>query len=142
MPTVTHTAELPGTPDQIWAVISDLGRYGDWNVTHTGFPDGAPTLADGLSFREKVTIMGMPGEATWTVKELTAPNKIVLEGAGPMGVQLGQEISLTGDNGATTINFSASFNGGPLAGPMGDAVAKSAEKAAEESVGKLRGLLG
>jgi carbon monoxide dehydrogenase subunit G len=142
MPTVTHSAELPGTPDQVWAVVSDFDRYGDWNVTHSGFPDGAPQLSDGTSFREKVTIMGMPGEATWTVKEVDAPNRLVLEGAGPMGVQLGQTVELTGDDGATTISFSASFDGGPLAGPMGAAVAASAEKAAAESVGKLRALLG
>jgi carbon monoxide dehydrogenase subunit G len=142
MPTVTHSAELPGSPEQVWSFISDFSRYGDWNVTHSGFPDGAPELSDGASFREKVTIMGMPGEALWTVKEVAAPHRVVLEGAGPMGVQLGQTIELAGNGGATTISLSASFDGGPLAGPMGAAVAQSAERAAAESLGKLRTLLG
>ena len=34
---------------------------------HAGFPDGPPQLAEGVTFRERVTIMGMPGEATWRV---------------------------------------------------------------------------
>jgi hypothetical protein len=142
MPTVTFSADIAAPLEKVWEIAGDLGRYGEWNTTHTGFPDGVPTLADGATFRERVTIMGMPGEATWTVKELSAPNKLVLDGAGPMGVTLGQTLELTATGGATTVSFTASFDGGPLAGPMGAAVAASAEKAAAESLEKLNGLLG
>ena len=65
MPEVSRSAELPAPPERAWEIFSDISRYGEWNETHDGFPDGPPELATGTTFREKVTIMGMPGEATW-----------------------------------------------------------------------------
>ncbi len=125
----------------MWAVASDLGRYGEWNTTHSGFPEGTPELAPAATFKQKVTIMGMPGEATWTVAELEAPSRLVLDGQGPMGVKLAQRLELAGEGDATSVSLTATFDGGALAGPMGDVVAKSAEKAGAESLERLRALV-
>jgi carbon monoxide dehydrogenase subunit G len=142
MPTISRSLEFDKTPEEIWAVTSDMDRYGDWNLTHTDFPDGTPQLEQGASFREKVTIMGMPGEATWTVAELDAPHKVVLDGQGPMGVKLGSKLELAPNGDGTSVTMEASFDGGPLAGPMGEAVGKAAGKTADESLEKLKGLIG
>lgn len=142
MPTVNQSVEILAPPDRVWAVVGDLSRYGEWNVTHSGFPDGTPQLEPGAAFKERVTIMGMPSEASWRIVELEAPKRLVLDGDGPMGVKLGQRLELAGNGEATTVRMEASFDGGPLAGPTGDAVAKSAEKAGVESLEKLRALVG
>jgi carbon monoxide dehydrogenase subunit G len=142
MPTASFTAEIPASPDKVWGVIKDLGKYSEWNVTHVAFPDGTPSLDEGAQFREQVTIMGMPGEASWTVSEIDGSH-FALSGQGPMGVMLGQKVSITptADGNGTTIQFEASFDGGPLAGPMGESIKASAEKAAEQSLEKLKGLV-
>jgi hypothetical protein len=59
-----------------------------------------------------------------------------------MGIVLGTTLSLAEDGGSTTVSISVSFDGGPLAGPMGATVAASAEKGAAESLEKLKGLVG
>jgi hypothetical protein len=35
-------------------MASDWSRYGVWNVTHSGFPDGPPRKEPGTTCREKV----------------------------------------------------------------------------------------
>jgi hypothetical protein len=59
-----------------------------------------------------------------------------------MGIRLGTAIELAPVDGGTTVSIQVSFEGGPLAGPVGDAVARSAQKGALESLERLRSLVG
>ena len=141
MPSVTQSLEIPAPAEQVWAIATDWTRYGEWNITHSGFPDGLPPDEQGATFKEKITIMGMPGEASWTVTEHVAPNRSVWSGEGPMGIRLGTMLELTPAAQGTTVSIHVSFDGGPLAGPIGDAVARSAQKGALESLERLKGLV-
>ena len=142
MPEVTQSLEIAAPAEKVWEVATDLSRYGEWNISHTGFPDGTPTTEEGAKFREQITIMGMPGEATWTITETVAPERTVWSGEGPMGITLGTKLELAPSGDGTTVSISVSFDGGPLAGPMGATVAASAEKGAAQSLDKLKGLVG
>jgi len=142
MPTVSQSLEIPADVELVWSVATDWSRYGEWNVTHSGFPDGPPGAEPGAKFKERITIMGMPGEADWTVAETIAPTRTAWSGEGPMGITLGTRIELVPSGTGTTATIEVSFDGGPLAGPLGDSVAKSAEKSALASLEKLRGLMG
>jgi uncharacterized protein YndB with AHSA1/START domain len=141
MPEVTSTLDIPASPQAVWDVATDLSRYGEWNISHTGFPDGTPASEAGAKFREQITIMGMPGEANWEIAEAVAPERTVWTGAGPMGIVLGTKLELTPSGDGTTVAISVSFDGGPLAGPMGATVAASAEKGAAQSLEKLAALV-
>lgn len=141
MPEVTQSVDIPASPQQVWDVATDLSRYGEWNSSHTGFPEGTPSTEEGATFTEKITIMGMPGEAKWTIAEVSAPERTVWNGEGPMGIVLGTRLELAPSGDGTTVSISVSFDGGPLAGPMGATVAASAEKGAAESLEKLKGLV-
>jgi carbon monoxide dehydrogenase subunit G len=142
MPEVTQSVEIAAPAEKVWEVATDLSRYGEWNTSHTGFPDGTPTTEAGATFKEKITIMGMPGEATWTIAEAVAPERTVWSGQGPMGITLGTKLELAPSGDGTTVSISVSFDGGPLSGPMGATVAASAQKGAAESLEKLKSLVG
>ncbi len=141
MPTVTQSLEIPAAPEQVWEIATDWSRYGEWNVTHTGFPEGPPGADQGATFKEQITIMGMPGVASWTVAESSAPMRTVWTGEGPMGITLGTRLELAPTAAGTTVSISISFDGGPLAGPIGETVARSAEKGALDSLQRLRGMV-
>ena len=141
MPTVTQSLEIPAAPEQVWALATDWSRYGEWNITHTNFPEGPPANVAGSTFKETITIMGMPGEASWTVAESSEPMRSVWTGQGPMGITLGTRLEFAPSEQGTTVSISISFDGGPLAGPIGDTVARSAERGALESLERLRGML-
>jgi hypothetical protein len=141
MPTVTESLEIPAGPERVWEIATDWSRYGEWNVTHTSFPDGLPGDAQGAKFKETITIMGLPGEANWTVAESTPPTRTVWAGEGPMGIRLGTRLELAPSADGTTVSISITFDGGPLAGPIGETVARSAQKGALESLERLRGMI-
>jgi hypothetical protein len=143
VPTVTGSAEIPVKPTELWErMAGDLSNIGDWNVTHSAWPDPLPDDYEvGTRFREQVKIMGMPGEVTWEVKELEVGKNFALEGDGPMGIKLRSAVQLEETDAGTKATMESAFEGGPLVGPMGDTVAKAAEKAAEESLAKLQAIV-
>lgn len=141
MPSVNKSVELSASPEQVWATITDFTKYGDWNVTHVAFPDGAPASLDtGATFKEKVKIMGMPGEVAWSVDEATAPSTLKLSGKGPMGTHMKYAYSLSANGDGTTLDLESEFGGAAL-GAMAGALTKETDKALDESVAKLQALI-
>lgn len=140
--TVASSIELPAAPAVVWAVISDLRRYGEWNVTHVGFPDGPPDLVRGARYRERLKIMGIEDEADWEITEVETGHRFALAGRGPLGVRLTASLTLSpSGSDATTLSYETAFGHGPLRGLFGKAVARRAASSARESLALLERLL-
>ena len=141
MAVVSETAELPASPEQVWAKVGDLSTYPEWLTLHEGFPDGTPELTEGTTFKEKVKIMGMPGEVTWTVTACEPNKRLEMEGRGPMGTTTRAGWTLAANGGdSTSLTYEGEFSGAALA-PMASALEKESRKTAVESIEKLRQLL-
>jgi len=142
MHTVASSIELPAPPAVVWEVISDLRRYGEWNVTHVGFPDGPPALVRGARYRERLRIMGVTDEAEWEVTDVEVGRRYALAGQGPLGVRLTAGLTLTpSGSDATTLAYETAFGQGPLRGLFGKAVARRAASSAKESLARLERML-
>ena len=143
MQTVSTTREIVAPLDSVWGIVKDPSRYGDWNVTHTGFPDGTPAFyAEGMTIRERLVIMGMPAEARWTITHYEDLRGVAMEGDGPMGITLRQILGLTESDGGTVAEVTTSIGGSLLLKPIVDSLAQAARKAAGESLEKLTALAG
>jgi hypothetical protein len=141
--TVSTTREIVAPLDSVWGIVKDPSRYGDWNVTHTGFPDGTPDFyAEGMRIRERLVIMGMPAEARWTITHYEDLRGVAMEGDGPMGITLRQILGLTESDGGTVAEVTTSIGGSLLLKPIVDSLAQAARKAAGESLEKLTALAG
>jgi hypothetical protein len=141
--TVSTTREIVAPLDSVWGIVKDPSRYGDWNVTHTGFPDGTPDFyAEGMRIRERLVIMGMPAEARWTITHYEDLRGVAMEGDGPMGITLRQILGLTESDGGTLAEVTTSIGGSLLLKPIVDSLAQAARKAAGESLEKLTALAG
>jgi Polyketide cyclase / dehydrase and lipid transport len=141
LPTVSTIREITAPLEAVWGIVKDPSRYGDWNVTHAGFPDGTPTFyAEGMTLRERVMIMGMPAEARWTITGYEDPGGVVMVGDGPMGITLRQIFALTRREDGTIAEVTTSIHGGLLIRPIVDSLAQAARKAAGESLEKLTAL--
>jgi Polyketide cyclase / dehydrase and lipid transport len=141
--TVSTTREIVAPLEAVWGIIKDPGRYGDWNVTHTGFPDGTPDYyAEGMTLRERLVIMGMPAEARWTITHYEDLRGVAMEGDGPMGITLRQILALTRNGEGTLAEVTTSINGSRLLGPIVDSLAQAARRAAGESLDRLHVLSG
>jgi hypothetical protein len=141
--TVSTTREIVAPLESVWGIVKDPSRYGDWNVTHTGFPDGTPDFyAEGMRIRERLVIMGMPAEARWTITHYEDLRGVAMEGAGPMGITLRQILGLTESDAGTIAEVTTSIDGSLLLRPIVDSLAQAARKAAGESLEQLTALAG
>jgi len=141
MKTVSRSLEFTTPADAIWAVASDFSRYGEWRQSHNDFPEGPPSLDPNSSFKENLLLMGMPGQAEWTVSEIDAPRSLLLSGKGPMGVSLGMHLELAPNGAGTTVTIESKFGGGMLMGPLASQAEKALGESDEVSLQKLRDLV-
>lgn len=142
MPEVSVSVSVPAPVDKVWALVSDFERFGEWNTIHTAFPNGAPgELVVGQVFSEKMTLMGMPSEAAWTVTEVEPGRSWKLNGKGPMGITLMQHYILAEDGGSTTVTVESEFKGAAV-NMMAARVKDATTTALNESLRKLTALLG
>ncbi|MFF0426645.1 SRPBCC family protein [Streptomyces sp. NPDC004520] len=141
MAEVSAEARIEAPAGKVWARLTDFSSYGEWNATHTGFPNGGPAaLEAGATFTENMKLMGFPAEVLWTVEELESERAFAIRGKGPMGVVVGTRYSLTADGDATTVRIDGEFTGAAvslMAGKLKD----SATAALTESLRKLAGLV-
>ncbi|MEE1814173.1 type II toxin-antitoxin system Rv0910 family toxin [Streptomyces sp. NPDC004288] len=141
MAEVSAEARIEAPAGKVWAQLTDFSSYGEWNATHTNFPNGGPEpLEAGATFTENMKLMGFPAEVLWTVEELESERAFAVRGKGPMGVVVTTRYSLAADGEATTVRIDGEFTGAAvslMAGKLRD----SATAALTESLRKLSGLV-
>ncbi|HWG25314.1 type II toxin-antitoxin system Rv0910 family toxin [Actinospica sp.] len=141
MPEVSVSAPVAAPADKVWALITDFGRFSEWNDIHTDFPHGVPAaLAVGNKYSEKMALMGMPAEVSWTVTELEPGRSYLLQGNGPMGISVRQQYSVDDGNEGSLVTVGIEFKGTAvtmMAGKIKDATTT----ALTESLRKLAALV-
>ena len=143
MPKVSVSTEAAAEPERVWQLAVDLPRYAEWLTMHDAFTsDVPPTLGEGITYKQRVKLMGMPAEMAWRVITAEAPGKLELAGDGPMGVKAHNRFTIEPSGGGSQITFEMEFSGPALAGPMAAMVEKQAGAAAEQSLAKFTALLG
>jgi carbon monoxide dehydrogenase subunit G len=141
MAALENSIQIPAAQDKVWAAIADLEVYGQWMTLHVDFPDGTPDeMKVGESFKEKVKIMGMPGDVTWTVADYQEGERVELSGAGPMGTTLSAVFEVKADGEDTHVSYASEFGGAALA-PLAATLEKEAAKAGQDSLERLRELV-
>ncbi|MFI9770887.1 SRPBCC family protein [Streptomyces sp. NPDC052415] len=141
MAEVTAQARIDAPADTVWAQLTDWSAYGEWNATHTSFPQGGPTaLEAGGTFQENMKLMGFPAEVEWTIEELEPARVLALRGKGPMAVSVATRYTLTPDGDATTVRIDGEFTGAAVS-LMAGRLKDSGTAALNESLRKLAGLV-
>ncbi|ALV37054.1 SRPBCC family protein [Streptomyces sp. CdTB01] len=141
MPEISAESRIEAPAEKVWAQFTDWPAYGEWNATHTSFPQGGPaSLEEGATFQENMKLMGFPAEVEWTVTELEPARLLAIRGKGPMAVTVATRYTLTPDGDATTVRIDGEFTGAAvtlMAGRLKD----SGTAALNESLRKLAGLV-
>ena len=109
---ITRSRDVPGTPDEVAAVVVDLERWPAWFALHTGWSGPIPTEARvGAEFKHKVRVLGLPGDVTWKVTTLDLPRNVVLKGKGPSRSNMGVDFRVAPRDGGSTVAFTATIGG-------------------------------
>src|SRR5690349_18310878 len=112
MPKVSVSAEASAAPQRVWELAVDLPRYAEWLTMHEGFTGDIPaTLGEGIAYKEKVKLMGMPAEMAWRVTTADAPGKLEMAGDGPMGVKAHNRFLIEPAGAGSQITFEMEFAG-------------------------------
>ncbi|MGW3121931.1 type II toxin-antitoxin system Rv0910 family toxin [Streptomyces sp. NPDC001107] len=141
MPEINAEARIEAPAEKVWAQLMDWPAYGEWNATHTSFPQGGPAALEvGGTFQENMKLMGFPAEVEWTISELEPARVFAITGKGPMAVTVATRYTLTPEGEATKVRIDGEFTGAAvtlMAGRLKD----SGTAALNESLRKLAGLV-
>ena len=123
------------------ALVANPARHADWLSMHAAFREAPPEVASaGDAFEEQVTLMGIPADISWVVREAEA-GLTALDGTGPMNLTLALRMEVAQDEADTvTFTIRAGIGGDPVEGPLGATVATSVEEALVESAERFAAL--
>ncbi len=140
MATATTTTEISAEPAAVWAVLSDPARLPEWVTIHQGYVGEPPaTFESGTGYGQRVSIMGMPADISWTVTTVEAPTRSVTTGSGPMGINVANTYALEPSGAATLVTWTMEFSGGMVMAVGGqlESQVSAAQRASFEKLRKI-----
>ncbi|MQW75577.1 crotonase/enoyl-CoA hydratase family protein [Nocardioides sp. dk4132] len=138
---VEATAEVAAPLAVASALVANPARHADWLSMHAAFREAPPEVASaGDAFEEQVTLMGIPADISWVVREAEA-GLTALDGTGPMNLTLALRMEVAQDE-ADGVRFTirAGIGGDPVEGPLGATVESSVKEALVESAERFAAL--
>ncbi len=84
---IRKSAHVNASPEQVFALLTDLDRLPEWSTVTVATSD-APSgeLRQGDRFRQTLRVVGKQIDAQWTVTELDRPRHVAYEATGPPGL--------------------------------------------------------
>ena len=142
---VQTTIEIGAPPDEVWAIVSDPRRLGEWVTIHRSLEraDAGP-LQQGFTMEQEMVLHGQPFIVAWTAAEVDAPCLVRWEGDGPAGSSAMTEYRLAATDRGTRFFYANSFDvpGGPLGRMAAGAVTGDAPREeADASLQRLKALV-
>jgi carbon monoxide dehydrogenase subunit G len=141
---VERTVEIAAPPREVYEVVMDPARLGDWVTIHDHLED-APRgrLRRGSKLTQCLRLAGRRFKVRWTVSENDPCKRVVWEGRGPVGshAQVVYEFDENGQGTRFSYMNQYDLPGGVFGRVAGRAVSRVTEKEADGSLQKLKSLL-
>jgi carbon monoxide dehydrogenase subunit G len=143
MPEAHVVTELPCSPEDAWAILSNMSRFGEWMTIHDQWNTEVPAeISVGTKVTEQLTIMGMTNKIEWTVEEYNPPKALKISGTGLAGAQISFTLSVgAGEASNAEVSIDAEFTGQMMVGAIGQAVEKNASIELDKSLVQLAALV-
>jgi hypothetical protein len=141
MATVDVAVSSDLSPDQAWALASDLRRFDDWLTIFGGWRSDVPSHVEvGTCVSSLIKVKGFRNTIHWEVTNYDEPKRIEMCGKGFGGVQISLRTDITDDDPGTTFHLVADLSGAVLNGPIGSLVARVIKGDVKRSVENLASL--
>ena len=143
MATVSTSINIQAPVQDVWELVTDLNRMGEWVSIHRDFPAPPPgDVEAGTRFEQTLAVAGTPFKVEWTAVDVNGPERLSWEGTGPAGTTARTSYSLTAADGGTHFGYENEFK--LPAGQVGEAasgvISGSAEREANDSLARLKAL--
>jgi carbon monoxide dehydrogenase subunit G len=125
MSLVSATIEIAAAPAEVWKMVMDPQRLGDWVTVHRELyhaDDGPPRV--GYRMDQQIHLRGVSIDVHWKLVECRPCERAVWEGRGPARSRARTEyiLSPAGDGG-THFDYNNEFR--PPLGPIGAIVSRA-----------------
>jgi uncharacterized protein YndB with AHSA1/START domain len=142
MSLVTVSTRIAVPPAEVWKMVMDASRLGDWVTVHRRLlhvDDGAPRL--GYEMDQQMHMRGVNIDVHWKLVDCRPGELAVWEGRGPARSHARTEYILSAENGGTRFDYRNEFR--PPLGPVGAIVSRALvggmpEREATRSLARLR----
>jgi carbon monoxide dehydrogenase subunit G len=134
------TRNLWLTPDEVWAMVTDLPNWGKWLPLHQSWVKNPPVLTPGANLTSKITVLGVPTTMTWHVGVMDPRSRLVLTGTGAAGVRCRFEFTITPTRDGTEFAMKGDFRGELIQGVVGDAMENDVNRQLSSALRRLDAL--
>lgn len=142
MTLVTASTWIAAPPPDVWKLIMDPERLGDWVTIHRRLvhaDDGPPRV--GYQMDQQIHMRGVSLEVHWTLIDCRSGELAVWRGRGPARSRARSEYILTAERGGTRFDYRNEFR--PPLGPVGALVSRALvggmpEREARRTLERLR----
>jgi|ERR1700691_5521645 len=142
MSLVTASTHIDAPPEDVWRLVMDARRLGDWVTIHRGLGHvdaGSPRI--GYRMDQHIHLRGVSLEVHWTLVECVPCVHAVWEGRGPARSRAHTEYGLRAEDGGTRFDYRNDFRT-PF-GPIGAIVSRALpggipKREAERTLERLR----
>jgi uncharacterized protein YndB with AHSA1/START domain len=142
---IERTINIDATPEEVFAILTDLDRLPEWSTITVATHDAPEDhLQVGATFRQTLRVLGRNVDCDWRVTEVDRPRKVAYDATAPGGGQLrmAQQVHEDGTGSRVELDLDYELPGGFL----GDAanwafVERRNEREAEHSLHNLKDLV-
>lgn len=141
---VERSVDIAAAPEDVYDVIADPDRLGEWVTIHQYVDGNAPgELVEGSKMAQCLRLAGRNFKVKWTVVESDRPNRLVWEGRGPVRSKAKVVNELTPTEKGTRFSYTNEFSlpGGPLGSMAGPVVRRVTAGELDATLQKLKALL-
>ena len=146
MSTVQVKVDIHAPPQQVWDLVMDPDRFGDWVTIHRSVDNVSDRPARKGSTMDQVMHMrGFTFKVHWTLEEVDEPRRAEWEGRGPAHSRARITYQLSGDDGGPTA-FEYTNELTPPGGRIGNMasrviIGEASDREAHKSLERLKSLL-
>jgi uncharacterized protein YndB with AHSA1/START domain len=124
MSVVEASIQIAAPPAEVWKLIMDPSRLGEWVTIHRRLvhaDEGPPRV--GYTMDQQIHMRGVSLEVHWMLVECRPGERAVWEGRGPARSHAHSEYILSEQDGGTRFDYRNEFR--PPLGPVGALVSRA-----------------
>jgi carbon monoxide dehydrogenase subunit G len=140
---VERTIDLAAPREQVYRLLMDPSRLGEWVTIHERFDDAPDELAQGSEMTQRLKVAGQRFTVHWKVTEDERPSRVKWEGTGPARTSARVVYDLAEHDGGTRFSYLNEYElpGGAAGRIAGRAVSAAAGREVERSLERLKRLV-
>jgi len=135
---IEQTAPVAAVAADVWKVVADPSRFGDWLGLHRGWEGEPPALfAKGDMVPGTGSFMGTTNRVDWSVDEYDEERWLAMSGTAMGNARIGFAITIDSAAGGTTVTLAYELDSPMIKGPVKMLVRKNAQPEIEQSLARL-----